>query len=179
MCYNIVKTINKEKKMFQTNLSALALGTAPFGTGISRETAFTILDAYIGRGGNLIDTAAVYGMGLSEQTIGDWVSDRGIRYNITIATKGGHPSIPDWNRRITEKDICFDIENSLRYLKTDYIDIYFLHRDDEDQPVENIMPILDRLARMCYNSDVNFSRGSHIARPRGIGYNEPSAGKKE
>ena len=90
--------------MFQTNLSALALGTAPFGTGISRETAFTILDAYIGRGGNLIDTAAVYGMGLSEQTIGDWVSDRGIRYNITIATKGGHPSIPDWNRRITEKE---------------------------------------------------------------------------
>lgn len=133
--------------MFQTNLSALALGTAPFGTGISRETAFTILDAYIGRGGNLIDTAAVYGMGLSEQTIGDWVRDRGIRYNITIATKGGHPSIPDWNRRITEKDICFDIENSLRYLKTDYIDIYFLHRDDEDQPVENIMPILDRLVK--------------------------------
>ena len=48
----------------------LALGTAPFGTGVPRETAFAILDAYVDVGGNLIDTAAVYGMGMSERTVG-------------------------------------------------------------------------------------------------------------
>lgn len=133
--------------MLPTNLSALALGTAPFGTGIPKEKAFSILDAYVGNGGNLLDTAAVYGMGLSEQTIGEWIKDRGTRSKVTIATKGGHPSTPDWTRRITEKDIRSDIEDSLRYLQTDSIDIYFLHRDDEDKPVEYIMPILDRLVR--------------------------------
>ena len=133
--------------MLPTNLSTFALGTAPFGTGIPKEKAFSILDAYVGNGGNLLDTAAVYGMGLSEQTIGEWIKDRGARSKVTIATKGGHPSTPDWTRRITEKDIRSDIEDSLRYLQTDRIDIYFLHRDDEDKPVEYIMPVLDRLVR--------------------------------
>ena len=49
----------------------LALGTAPFGTGIPRNTAFAILDAFVDVGGNLVDTAAVYGMGVSEQTLGE------------------------------------------------------------------------------------------------------------
>ena len=51
--------------MLPTNLYPLALGTAPFGTGIPRDTAFSILDAYAEHGGNLLDTAAVYGMGVS------------------------------------------------------------------------------------------------------------------
>ena len=133
--------------MLQENLSSLVLGTAPFGSGIPREMAFSVLDAYLGNGGNFIDTAAVYGMGVSEQTIGDWMKDRGARERVTISTKGGHPSLPDWNRRITETDIRFDIEASLRLLRVDSVDIYFLHRDDENQPVEAIMPILDRLVR--------------------------------
>lgn len=133
--------------MLPTNLYPLALGTAPFGTGISRDTAFSILDAYAEHGGNLLDTAAVYGIGVSEQTIGDWMRDRGTRHNMMISTKGGHPSLPDWHRRITEDDIRADVESSLRYLRTDCVDVYFLHRDDEDQPVEAIMPILDKLVR--------------------------------
>ncbi len=137
----------KGSAMFPTNLFPLALGTAPFGTGIPRDTAFSILDAYVDRGGNLIDTAAVYGMGVSEQTIGDWMKDRGTRSKVAISTKGGHPSVPDWQRRITEADIRVDIENSLRYLQTDCVDVYFLHRDDESQPVDVIMPILDKLVR--------------------------------
>ena len=125
----------------------LALGTAPFGTGVPRETAFAILDAYVDVGGNLIDTAAVYGMGMSERTVGAWMRSRGTRNKVAISTKGGHPSLPDWKRRITEEDIRADMEDSLCYLQTDCVDIYFLHRDDEDQPVEAIMPILDRLVR--------------------------------
>ena len=133
--------------MLPTNLYPLALGTAPFGTGIPRDTAFSILDAYAEHGGNLLDTAAVYGMGVSEQTIGDWMRDRGTRHKMVISTKGGHPSLPDWQRRITEADIRSDMECSLRYLKTDCVDVFFLHRDDEEQPVEAIMPILDKLVR--------------------------------
>lgn len=133
--------------MLPTNLFPLSLGTAPFGTGIPRDTAFSILDAYVELGGNLLDTAAVYGMGVSEQTIGDWMKDRGTRSRVVISTKGGHPSLPDWQRRITESHIRADMECSLRYLQTDCVDVYFLHRDDEEQPVEAIMPILDKLVR--------------------------------
>ena len=125
----------------------LALGTAPFGTGIPKDTAFAILDAFTDLGGNLIDTAAVYGMGVSEQTLGEWMRLRQSRDRVVISTKGGHPSIPDWARRITEEDIRADMEDSLRYLGTDHVDIYFLHRDDESKPVEAIMPILDSLVR--------------------------------
>ena len=125
----------------------LALGTAPFGTGIPRDTAFAILDAFTDLGGNLIDTAAVYGMGVSEQTLGEWMRLRQSRDRVIISTKGGHPSIPDWARRITQTDIRADMEDSLRYLGTDHVDIYFLHRDDESKPVEAIMPILDSLVR--------------------------------
>ena len=57
----------------------LTLGTAPFGTGIPKETAFTIMDSFLDRGGNILDTAAVYGMGVSEQTIGEWMKSRKLR----------------------------------------------------------------------------------------------------
>ncbi len=130
-----------------TSCFPLALGTAPFGTAIPRDTAFAILDAFTDLGGNLIDTAAVYGMGVSEQTLGEWMKLRGSRNRLVISTKGGHPSLPDWSRRITEADIRADMEDSLRYLGTDHVDIYFLHRDDESKPVEAIMPILDTLVR--------------------------------
>ena len=125
----------------------LALGTAPFGTGIPRNTAFAILGAFVDAGGNLVDTAAVYGMGVSEQTLGEWMRLRQSRDRVVISTKGGHPSLPDWARRITEADIRADMEDSLRFLGTDHVDIYFLHRDDESKPVEDIMPILDTLVR--------------------------------
>ena len=130
-----------------TSCFPLALGTAPFGTGIPRDTAFSILDAFTDLGGNLIDTAAVYGMGVSEQTLGEWMRLRGSRHRVVISTKGGHPSLPDWSRRVTEADIRADMEASLRYLGTDHVDIYFLHRDDESKPVAYIMPILDALVR--------------------------------
>lgn len=128
-------------------LSRLALGTAPFGTAIPRETAFDILDRYLDAGGNLLDTAAVYGFGVSETTIGAWMRDRGTRNKVCISTKGGHPSVPDWEKRITEADIRADMEASLQNLGTDCVDIYFLHRDDEDRPVSEIMPVLHRLVR--------------------------------
>ena len=123
------------------------LGTAPFGTGIPRDVAFDILDTYLDVGGNVLDTAAVYGMGVSEKTLGDWMKARNTRNKMLISTKGGHPSLPDWARRITREDIRTDMDASLRNLQTDCVDVYFLHRDDENKPVEEIMPILDELVR--------------------------------
>ena len=125
----------------------LILGTAPFGTGIPRDVAFDILDTYLGVGGNVLDTAAVYGMGVSEKTLGDWMKARNTRNKVLISTKGGHPSLPDWTRRITREDIRADMDASLRNLQTDCVDVYFLHRDDENKPVKEIMPILDELVR--------------------------------
>lgn len=131
--------------MLPSDFSRIVLGTAPFGIGISQEISFSLIDAFINSGCNFIDTAAVYGMGLSEQTIGNWLHQRNARSKLLISTKGGHPSLPDWQRRITEEDIRSDIEASLRNLQTDYVDVYFLHRDDETKPIEFIMPILNKL----------------------------------
>ena len=125
----------------------LALGTSGFGTSIARDTAFSVLDAFLDCGGRLVDTAAVYGMGVSEQVLGDWMKSRGVRERMIVATKGGHPDLRDWSGRMTEREIVSDAEGSLRFLQTDCIDLYFLHRDDESKPVEVIMPILDRLVR--------------------------------
>ena len=125
----------------------LVLGTFPFGTALSREASFEVMDEYVERGGRLMDTAAVYGMGISEQTIGAWMKARNARHQVMISTKGGHPSLPNWEKRITEADIRGDMEQSLRDLQRDWVDIYFLHRDDESKPVEAIMPILDRLVK--------------------------------
>jgi aryl-alcohol dehydrogenase-like predicted oxidoreductase len=127
--------------------SRLSLGTAPFSSGIPKDNAFRILDAYLDMGGNLLDTAAVYGFGASEMTIGAWMRDRGTRNRVYISTKGGHPALPSWEKRITEADIRADMEDSLHRLGTDCVDIYFLHRDNEDLPVSEIMPILHRLVR--------------------------------
>ncbi len=129
------------------HLSRLSLGTAPFGGGIPKDNAFRILDAYLDMGGNLLDTAAVYGFGASEMTIGAWMRDRGTRNRVHISTKGGHPALPSWKKRITEAEIRADMEASLRNLGADHVDVYFLHRDDEDRPVSEIMPILDRLVK--------------------------------
>lgn len=128
-------------------LSRISLGTAPFGSATPSKAAFDILDRYIDMGGNLLDTAAVYGFGLSEQVIGTWMRERGIRHRIFISTKGCHPSLPDWSKRVNEAALREDLENSLRNLNTDHTDIYFLHRDDEDLPVSAIMPMLDRFVR--------------------------------
>ena len=133
---------------FQSHrFSRLSLGTAPFGTGIPQAAAFDILDHYLDVGGNLLDTAAVYGFGASEKTIGEWMRSRGSRNRVFISTKGGHPAIPSWEKRINERDIRADMESSLRNLNADHVDVYFLHRDDEDLPVCEIMPILDRLVK--------------------------------
>ncbi len=128
-------------------LSKIALGTFSFGASVSKNTSFDIMDRYYFLGGNILDTARVYSDNLSEMTVGAWINERGIRDKIYISTKGGHPALSDWSSRLDEKSVVSDLEESLKFLKTDYVDIYYLHRDDETKSVSEIMPILDKFVK--------------------------------
>ena len=145
--------------MIYTNKSGLefskiSLGTAEFGSIISKETSFRLLDKFYELGGNLIDTARIYAMWIkggenaSETTIGEWVKSRKARSLIRIATKGGYHKVGSKYSGGLEKEIITrELEESLRCLQTDYVDIYYLHRDDESKPVSEIMTMLNNLIK--------------------------------
>ncbi len=132
------------------SLPCLTFGTANFERHDNDEAYFALLDKYVELGGTCIDTARVYcgwvegGEDASETVIGRWIKARGNRDKILIATKGGHPDREDMSiSRLDRESLNADLERSLECLQTDYIDIYFLHRDDEKVPVSEIMPVLD------------------------------------
>ena len=104
------------------------------------EKHFEKLDAAFEAGITAFDGARAYE---SEPTIGEWIQRRGNREDIVLLSKGGHPT--DERKRITDKDIKEDMELSLKELQTDYVDIYLLHRDDEELPVGPIVEILNEL----------------------------------
>lgn len=136
----------------QTDLkvSKLALGTADYGTKYDETTAFLQMDTFTEGGGNFIDTANVYGswvpgMGnISERVIGSWMKQKKNRNEIVISTKGAHPPLENMNLgRVHPEDIEKDLDDSLAGLLTDHIDLYFLHRDDPQLPVEEILGCLE------------------------------------
>ncbi|MBP3377009.1 MAG: aldo/keto reductase [Clostridia bacterium] len=117
--------------------SPIALGTAAYGNGISERDAFLLINKYLDLGGNVLDTARVYGE--SEGTIGKYLSSHNNREKLIIATKGAHYDLVTKEKRVTAQAIAEDVETSLKNLKTDYVDIYWLHRDDEDIPAGEIV----------------------------------------
>lgn len=134
------------------NVSVLALGTADYGGTCPAEKAFDFMDAYLEIGGNFIDTARVYGdfstpkNGESEKVIGQWLDRRGNRDRIFLSTKGAHPPMSDMHAgRLSRDDIRGDMSASLDALRTDHVDIYWLHRDDASRPVGDIMETLQSL----------------------------------
>ncbi len=126
----------KNIKLKHTDLSVsnIAFGTDSIGSLIDKELSFSMLDLYFKEGGNLIDTAEGYadwlpdGKHASENTIGEWLKSRKNRSDIVISTKGGMYRVGE-PHRLTEKEIFSDLDGSLKRLNTDYIDIYWLHRD--------------------------------------------------
>lgn len=132
------------------NVSPVCLGTVNYGTTMSEQDAKAQISAFLDAGGNFLDTAHIYGdwgdgpKCVSERVIGKWLKENGHRDEIVLATKGAHPDwgymdIPRVNKACIEKDL----DESLEYLNTDYIDLYFLHRDDPNTPVSEIMECLD------------------------------------
>lgn len=135
-------------------VSPFALGTMTFGEdlgwGSSVEDSARIIDRYLEAGGNFLDTANGYTKGHSEKIIGDHLAhDRAKRDRVVIATKfssnlfPGDPNAGGSNR----KAILGQVEESLRRLQTDYIDLYWLHNWDRFTPIEETMSALDTLVR--------------------------------
>ena len=132
--------------------AAIALGTMDFGGKICEGQAREFMDAYIEIGGNCIDTARIYGdfaakiQGGSEQVIGRWMEDKKNRADIILGTKGGHPDPASMHTgRLSRAEILSDMQHSLDNLRCDCVDIYWLHRDDESRPVQNILESLTEL----------------------------------
>ena len=132
--------------------AAIALGTMDFGGKIPEGQAREFMDAYIEIGGNNIDTARIYGdfaakiQGGSEQVIGRWMEDRRNRDALILGTKGGHPDPSAMHSgRLSRSEILSDIQRSLDNLRTGFVDIYWLHRDDESRSVQDILETLTEL----------------------------------
>jgi aryl-alcohol dehydrogenase-like predicted oxidoreductase len=132
-------------------VSRLCLGGNVFGWTADRHTSFAVLDAYVAAGGNFVDTADSYmwrvpgnSGGESETIIGEWMAARGNRDAVVIATKVG-----SWPERpgLSAKNITAAVEDSLRRLRTDRIDLYYAHRDDPDTAQEETADAFDGLVR--------------------------------
>src|SRR3569832_1722083 len=147
----------------------IGLGTSRLGADGERADAHALLDRVHDHGGTLIDTAAVYSdwipgeRGRSETVIGEWLAARGTRNRVQLSTKGAHPPLDDMRHgRCAAASIRHDVEQSLRRLRTDHIDLYLLHRDDTSVPVAEIFGTLNEfvqqgkiLATGVSNWDVN------------------------
>lgn len=148
-------------------VSELALGTATFGGGnaffeawgTADKEATRMVDLAVEHGVNLLDTADVYSDGLAEELLGKIVHNR--RDKLLISTKstfrlGQGPNDVGFSRH----HLLASVEASLRRLKTDYIDIYYLHGFDAKTPLEEVLSTLDQLVRdgkIRYVAASNFS----------------------
>lgn len=132
-------------------VSELALGTMTFGEdwgwGASQAVSQQLFDLYANAGGNFIDTSVNYTNGTAEKYVGDFIaSDRAhfvVATKYTLSTRPGDPNASGNHR----KNMLQSVEKSLKRLKTDYLDLYWLHAWDGLTPVEEIMRAFDDLVR--------------------------------
>jgi aryl-alcohol dehydrogenase-like predicted oxidoreductase len=128
-------------------VSELCLGAMTFGRESSEEVSHQILDAFVEAGGDFIDTANVYSLGLSEEILGRWLKGKR-RDDLVIATKVRFPMGDQPNNvGVSRKHIFSSVEASLRRLGTDYIDLYQVHCWDSKTPLEETLSTLDTLVR--------------------------------
>jgi aryl-alcohol dehydrogenase-like predicted oxidoreductase len=134
-------------------VSPLTLGTMTFGTewgwGTEENISRDVFNRYIDAGGNFIDTADLYTAGTSEKMVGKFISERGLRDRVVLATKftfNSEPGNPNAGGN-GRKNIYRALEGSLNRLQTDYIDLYWLHAWDTLTPVEEVISTLNDLVR--------------------------------
>ncbi|OOQ59130.1 aldo/keto reductase [Mucilaginibacter pedocola] len=133
-------------------VSELCLGTMGFGTeagwGADAATSFAIMDAYANAGGNFLDTANMYKLGTSEKIIGDYLGNQDRDYFV-VATKYTlkdnitNPNASGNNR----KNMMRSVEESLKRLKTDFIDVLYLHIWDDITPIDEVLRAMDDLIK--------------------------------
>jgi aryl-alcohol dehydrogenase-like predicted oxidoreductase len=135
------------------SVSRLCLGTATFGKQTDESASQQILDKAAEAGINFIDTADAYPMGAdlalvgrTEEITGRWL--KGKRAGFIVATKGGAPMGPSsWDQGSSRKHLLDAVDASLRRLGTDYIDLYQLHVDDPETPLDETLEALDIIVR--------------------------------
>ncbi len=137
--------------MTSLDFGSLVLGGNVFGWTADRDTSFAVLDAFLESGGVAIDTADSYMQrvpgnsgGESETIIGEWMTSRGSRDRVQVHTKvfGKHD-----RAGLSAANIAAAVDDSLRRLQTDHIDLYYAHRDDESVPQEDYVSAFDALVR--------------------------------
>jgi aryl-alcohol dehydrogenase-like predicted oxidoreductase len=140
-----------------------------------QDVSDALLDAFLARGGNLIDSAHIYRGGGSERAIGEWLRRRKRREDVLLLTKGGHHA-SDGRKRVNPEEIAFDLGQSLERLGTPYVDLYLLHRDDPEVPVGGVVETLahhQRLGRIRAYGGSNWTQdridaANAYARERGL-----------
>lgn len=146
-------------------VSSLTLGAGTFGQAwgpgwsTDETVAGRIFDRYLDAGGNVIDTANGYQGGTSEEWLGKFIAQRGGRDRIVLATKfsfGTHPGDPNGGGN-GRKHVLQALEGSLKRLRTDHVDLYWLHAWDGHTPAEEVMATYDQLVRQGKVRYVGFS----------------------
>jgi len=133
-------------------VSPIVLGGNVFGWTIDEKRSFEVLDAFVDRGYNFIDTADVYSAwvpghsgGESETILGKWFAQSGKREKVFLATKVGS-EMPE-GKGLSRDWIAREVESSLKRLQTEYIDLYQSHVDDESVPLEETLAAYDALVK--------------------------------
>ena len=146
------------------HIEPLVLGTNVIGGTIDEARSFEVLDAFLAEGFNAIDTADSYGKGASETIIGNWLVARGNRDKVLVFTKVGS-DMGQGHRDLSAKWITEEVENSLRRLKTDYIDLYQTHWPDPNYGQEETLGAYEKLVKAgkvraigCSNFDTKLLR---------------------
>ena len=135
------------------DVSVLCFGGNTFGWTTDPAQSAAVLDAFMEAGGNFVDTADVYSRwvpgnegGESEVILGQWMKDRGNRKDVVLATKLGSP-MGEGKKGLSRQYMMQAVEDSLKRLQTDYIDLYQAHRDDQETPLEETMAAFDELVK--------------------------------
>jgi aryl-alcohol dehydrogenase-like predicted oxidoreductase len=151
-------------------VSEICLGTVGLGATVAPADAYALLDRYLEFGGNILDSAKVYSdwipgeQSRSEKTIGRWMKARHNRDQILLSTKGAHPQLETMHlSRLAPEDIVHDLEQSLASLQTDWIDLYWLHRDD---PARSVQEILETLNDQVKAGKIRYFGASNWTLPR-------------
>jgi aryl-alcohol dehydrogenase-like predicted oxidoreductase len=158
-------------------VSNYSLGTMTFGAEATEETSHAILDSYFAAGGNFIDTADVYSAGVSEEIIGRWLAKRPDARDIAvIATKGRFPmgTAPN-DVGTSRRHLTRALDDSLRRLGLEQIDLYQMHAWDPITPLEETLRFLDdsvSRGKIAYYGFSNFlgwqlTKAVHVARANG------------
>jgi aryl-alcohol dehydrogenase-like predicted oxidoreductase len=147
-------------------VAPLAFGGNVFGWTVDESTSFKLLDAFVDAGFNLVDTADVYSRwveghsgGESETIIGKWLKRSGNRPKVVLATKVGKEMGPN-RQGLSTAYILQAVEDSLRRLQTDYIDLYQSHAEDPDTPLEETREAYAQLIRQGKVRDIGASNYS-------------------